>query len=671
MPKYRLREKRDDRETGKRVFVVGAVIACCFAVLACRMLSFRLKNNDQLAKLAFRQYRTAVRKTTKRGKILDRKGRELAIDVMVNSVYADPREIKDYVKAAGGLSEILNVDRKHLLNTLSSKKKFVWMKRRVGRKLWERVKSLHIKGVYSMKESKRLYPGHFLGASVLGAVGFDSEPLGGVETAYDDELSFRLEQGKVKKDARGRLYISPSSSKDKSHGDVVLTLDRTIQFIAENELLKGIKKCNAKAGSAIVVDVNSGAVLAMANYPSFDPNEYSRYPVSHWRNRAITDAYEPGSTFKAIIISIALDDGVVKTNDVFDCENGKIEIGDKVIRDSHAHGKLTVADIIKVSSNIGAYKVEKLLSKKNLYNGILSFGFGRKTNIGLPGESVGVLSSYEKWSPVQRATIAFGQGISATPIQMAMAFCAIANGGTLYKPYIVKDVIDENSDKIEDYRPIVVRHPISKNAAHIMKSLLKRVVEEGGTGTLASSLEYTVAGKTGTAQKPNLHTGGYAKGKYYSSFIGFAPSSKPKIVVYVGVDEPSGKYYYGGQVAAPVFRKIIDETLKYMKVASDMPRDENMNLPNIDEAADVQKSKSINFNAQHHSELVDNFNVENGRMPNVLGMSMRDILSASRNIEIVWDFQGSGVAVWQSVKAGKIISRGEKCKVIFKPLLQR
>nr|HQH81078.1 penicillin-binding protein 2 [bacterium] len=566
MPKYRTVEVSEEKRTVKRVFFIGAFLAVSFGVLFCRAVSFRLSHDERLEEVALRQYRTAVRMSTKRGRILDSKGRELAIDVPVESVYANPRGISDPVNAANEISKVLKINRSKLLERLTSNRKFVWVQRRVTEEQAKKIMNLNLDEIYVMKENSRFYPGQNLASTILGAVGMDSEPLGGIELHRNNELSSSSSPGVYRRDAKGNLYLSPSGLEDPKVSDVELTIDKTLQYIAGRELEKGVREARASGGTAIVVDVDTGAILAISNQPNFDPNNYSKYPLSNWKNSAVLDSYEPGSTFKVVIVASALDAGVVRPSDVFDCENGSLRIGNKVIKDAHPHGKLSVADIIRVSSNIGAYKVEQKLSWDGIYSYIRKFGFGQVTGIDFPGEASGILSSPRSWSALQHATIAFGQGIAATPIQMTMAFAAIANGGTLYKPFLVKKVVQEDGVVFYESLPQVKGNPISPETSNIMRELLIRVVEKGGTGTLASSSEYKFAGKTGTAQKADKKTGGYAKGKYYSSFVGFAPADDPKIAVFVGIDEPRGVSYYGGQVAAPVFREIAESTLHYLKV---------------------------------------------------------------------------------------------------------
>jgi cell division protein FtsI (penicillin-binding protein 3) len=669
MPRFRTVQKDDTSRSAKRVYAVGAIFACLFGILGSRAIAFHIKDNENLERVALRQYRTAVRDSSRRGKILDAAGREMAIDVTAESIFANPKEIENPVMASEKLSSALEVKRSKLLDKLTSKRKFVWVKRRAEDDEVEKVKGLGLKGIYMMRESRRLYPNGTVGAQVLGAVGYEAEPLGGLELSYDDTLSSKSHSGEVKRDARGHLYLSPADEDGAERlKNIELTIDNTLQYISERALVKGVKAARAEGGEALVVDVKTGAVLAMSNLPTFDPNEYGKYPLTHWRNSAIVEPHEPGSTFKVISTAAALDAGVVKTDEKFDCENGKIKIGDDIVRDSHSHKMLTFADVIKLSSNIGAYKVADRLGRAELYETIRAFGFGRKTGIDLPGETAGILSHHSKWSPVQFVTIAFGQGIAVTSLQMTMAFAAIANGGKLMKPYVVARVNDKAGNTLEETKPEVAGLPIGEKTARTMVGLLKRVVEDGGTGVLAASYEYAVAGKTGTAQKVDYRTGTYADGKYYASFVGFAPANDPRIAVFVGIDEPKGQYY-GGQVAAPVFRSIVEQTLHYLKVPATLiaQKDvgEGAGLPPTADMAELPVVVS--------GDEVDKQVVKHGdeywRIPDLSGLTMRGVLTASGDADIEWKFMGSGIAVRQIPEAGSLVRAGEKCVVEFRPML--
>lgn len=663
MPRYTTGGDGSRRRTVVRLYILGAFFALGFGILASRAILFHLKDDMRLERVAIRQYRTAVRESTRRGKILDATGRDLAVNIEAPSVWADPRMIENPLETANKLSSLLDVDRNKIYSRLTSQRKFVWVKRWVPKKKVDEFKDMNIKGIYIERENKRSYPNGSLAAATLGAVGLDSKPLGGIELVFNDYLVQQFKAGSYKRDARGHLYLSPVDAVSMNSPNVIeLTIDKTIQYIAESSLKHTMEITKAKAGVIVVVDPKNGDVLAIANSPSFDPNEYGRYKLDRWKNRAISDPYEPGSTFKVVVVSSALEAGTVIPTQIFDCENGEIKIGRHTLNDAHPHEELSVADIIKVSSNIGAYKVESTLGPERSYEAIRNFGFGEKTEIDLPGESTGIVQSPKYWSEVQFATIAFGQGISATPLQMTMAFAAIANGGDLLKPRIVKRIRDEEGHVIKDFKREVRRRPISRNTARIMTEMLEAVASDEGTGRLAASLDYPVAGKTGTAQKASP-TGGYLKGEYYSSFVGFAPADDPKLVVYVGLDEPQG-YYYGGQVAAPAFREVVEKTLRYLKFPSRRPL--------------IVSSEEPTFNSYAKSELPQTPDVvpifeqiDNNKwlVPDFTGLTMRGVAKAVGNIPIDIRFVGSGVAVKQKPKPGKKISQGEEFTIEFRSIL--
>lgn len=643
------------------MYLLGGVFALCFGVLASRAILFHMKENVRLDKVALRQYRTAVRQSTRRGKILDSKGRELAVNVEAPSVWADPRAIENPSEAAAVLGDFLGVDHTKLHERLTSQRKFVWIKRRIPEDLAGKLKEMNIKGVYIEKEKKRSYPNGSLGSAVLGAVGLDSEALGGIELSMNDYLIQRVKPGSYKRDARGHLYLSPADTVGLKPPKVVeLTVDKTVQYIAERELAHAMEITKSKAGMIVVVDPRNGDVLAMANEPSFDPNEYGRYDFESWKNRAISDPYEPGSTFKVMPVASALEAGTVTQTSMFDCENGEVVIGDHTLHDSHAHEELSVADIIRVSSNIGAYKVEKTLGPERAYEAIKHFGFGEKTGIELPGESQGIVTPPKRWSKVQFATIAFGQGISATPLQMAMAFAAIANGGELLRPHIVKRIRGENGEVILEREREVRRRPVSRDTALTMTHMLEAVATEEGTGKLAASLDYPVAGKTGTAQKASRH-GGYLKGAYFSSFVGFAPSDDPRLAVYVGLDEPKG-YYYGGQVAAPVFRQVVEKTLRYQKV----PSRRRLIADGSEDSLSIQRTLPA-----VPAKLPSAVSRGDGRweLPDFAGLTMRGVMKSAGDAPVAFRFVGNGVAVHQSPQPGSVIQEGDECVVEFSSVL--
>ena len=512
--------------------------------------------------MASRQHQSVVTYTPKRGTIYDVKGNTLAESIEVDSVYARPEDVENPSRTAKELAHILNLDKGSLTKKLKSRKGFLWVKRQVTPKETSRIKESKLRGIYFLKESRRIYPQRFyphshLAAHLVGFVGIDSKGLEGIEARYDAVLSGDTKRLILEKDAFGREIITevPIPGKSAQNYTLSLTIDTNIQYVVEVELKRAVEGKGAKKGMAVVMDPMSGKILAMANYPSFNPNRFWDYPPLTWRNRAITDVFEPGSIFKVFLASAALEEKVVKKHDIFFCQNGSYTISNKTIRDVKKYGWLSLEHIIKYSSNIGAAKIAQRVGSEKLYHYIREFGFGNKTGIDLPGEAKGIVRPYRTWSNVGLANIAFGQGIAVTSVQLIAAISSIANGGNLLKPYVVDRIVDPKGKVVKQSQPVIIKRVLSKETAEIVTSILKGVVKEGGTGTKAALPHYDVAGKTGTAQKVDGLVGGYYEDRFISSFMGYVPSNQPRLVILVVIDEPQG-IPYGGSVAGPVFRNI-------------------------------------------------------------------------------------------------------------------
>lgn len=653
-------ERAQMRALHMRAVMVSTILMIGFALVIYRSISLHTFRNDSLNKVARRQYQAVVPVSARRGAIKDAKGSDLAVSVPIQSIYGDPSAIEDPASVVNALSRILSIENpKNLLHRLNSPRKFVWIERRVDPIIAEKVKALDLPGVHFIQESKRVYPYGDLAAPVLGAAGFDSRALAGAEMAYDSYLKSQRQKVYYERDARGRFYFSPASYMEQTDiGTVELTIDRQIQYYTERALKKAFQGSQSKDAVAIVMDVNNGAILAMASLPSFDPNDYSKYPQASWRNRAVTDAFEPGSTLKVLVAAGAIDEKLVQIEQKFDCENGKFQIGRAVINDHNPHGLLTTADIIKVSSNIGMIKIGQHIGAEKLYSTLKKFHISEKTGIDFPGEVSGLLRSHKSWAPVELATIAFGQGLLTTPLQMISAYAAIANGGTLYQPYLVKQVTNEKNVAVYSREPIIQGHPIRPETAALITRYMEQVVEEGGTGILAASRDYRVAGKTGTAQKVD-ESGGYGKGKYYSSFIGFAPSDKPRLAVLVAFNEPQGAYY-GGTVAAPVFREIIEASLRYMEVPS-----ANTQIVVKKEYRDLLPPATLGSLIEPSTPLFIKLSDGQLEVPSLIGLTMRDVLESAANINVHLKLKGSGLVARQSPAGGTQIKEGAAVSVQF------
>ncbi|OGW83114.1 MAG: hypothetical protein A2987_00080 [Omnitrophica bacterium RIFCSPLOWO2_01_FULL_45_10] len=488
--------------------------------------------------------------------------RVLAVNLPSESIFANPRQIIDKGGVSKTLASTLGLKEYFVRNRLSRKKSFVWLKRKVSLKEAAEIKRLKIEGVEVIEESKRFYPNGQLACHVLGTVDTDNKGLEGLESFYDRYIKGESGWLISAQDARRRLVESYENSffPPKNGLNLVLTIDEVIQHVAERELLKMYEKYNAKAASIIVMDPRSGDILALANFPNYDLNNRGRRPVESVRNRAINDFFEPGSVFKIVTASAALEEKVVGLNDKFYCENGEYRVGRRILHDHRPHGVMTFKEVIEKSSNIGTVKVASLFGPERMYKYMRGFGFYEKTGIDLPGEVTGMNRALAKWSRVSMLAIPMGQEVTTTAMQLACAISVISNDGLLMKPRVVKEIVDENGMVVKENPPKAVRRVISSRTAQTMRDILMGAVETG-TGKKARIEDYDVGGKTGTAQK--VENGAYSHERFIASFIGFAPVKNPCLSVVVCVDEPR-PVYYGGDVAAPVFKNVVDESLKYL-----------------------------------------------------------------------------------------------------------
>jgi cell division protein FtsI/penicillin-binding protein 2 len=550
-----------------RVKLVAACGLLWVVLVAARLYYLQVYRYDHYAGKARRQQTTVVELDPPRGTIYDAHGRELAVSVQVDSAWADPADISDPQATAKALAPLVHQDERALAKRLERSGDFVWVARKLDQPDAEAIRRLELPGIHFLPESKRYYPMRELAAQVLGYVGTDNQGLAGLELVHNKEIAGRPGRRTLLRDARRGTVIAPGlAAADPEPGrDLYLTLDATIQHIVERELALTVEKNRAKSGSIVLLDPATGAVLAMATYPSFDPNRYGESSPAQWRNRAIMDAYEPGSTFKVVTAAAALGAGLVRPEEVFDCEMGGITLYGIRIRDHKPYGRLTFADVIAKSSNVGVIKVGMRLGDDRLYKTIREFGFGRPTGIDLPGESPGILAPLKAWHarPLTKAYISFGQGISVTPLQLTAALAAVANHGVLLTPHVVAAVGKGETIERRYKTPPVAGQPLSAETARVLDGMLEGVVT-GGTGKSAAVAGYRVAGKTGTAQKPGV--GGYTHGSYIPSFIGFAPADRPALVGVVAIDSPQGFEYYGAQVAAPAFGAITRQVLLYLGV---------------------------------------------------------------------------------------------------------
>ncbi len=557
--------RKPQKKYSTRTALIGGFFILWISLIGARAGYLQIYRGAWLSDKAADQYEQEMTIQGKRGTIYDAQHQAMAVSIETASVAAYPAMIEAPHKAAAELARALNVRRKTVLRSLKSDRSFVWLKRQATPKETAAVRKLNLKGVDFIPDHSRFYPNTTVAAQVLGFTGIDGRGLEGLEFYYDQDLKGPEHKVMVHRDALGRGFKTEYEPGSYQAGNnLVLTIDRHIQYIAEDALSEAVTGYQARSGIAVVMAPQSGAILAMAHYPFFNPNNFRKYDRSAWRNRAIADAFEPGSTMKIFSAASALESGLLTSNSLFFCENGKYQLGGHTINDTKPHGWLSVQQIVKVSSNIGAVKMIEKIGRQTLYDQLKAFGFGERTHIDCPGESVGSLSHFKGWTSVDTGAISFGQGMAGTALQLVSATAALANDGMLMQPYIVQAVTGADGQPLRVIEPKPVRQVVSPQTARTVRRIMRTVITSGGTGTEAELAGYDVAGKTGTAQKIDSD-GNYTRDRYVSSFIGFAPAYRPVLVVLVVVDEPK-KTHYGGLVAAPAFRKIVKETLSYLNV---------------------------------------------------------------------------------------------------------
>ena len=558
------------------------------------------------------------------------------------------------------LSHMTGVPYSKIYKKLKSKKKFVWIKRLISDGLLTSMKDRLPEGSGFLYEYKRFYPNQEVAGQVLGAVGVDSQGIEGIEYAYDDVLSGKKTSVAMVKDAHGRpITFDETLFMETQEGvSLVLTLDTALQYEVEKELEAQVKKFDAASALGVVQDVKTGEILVMAHYPSYNPNE-KMSGGDAWKNKALTDSFEPGSIFKVFLMALALEKGI-RPSDRFFCENGLFHLNRKdVIREAHNHrfGWLSVQDILKHSSNIGAAKMGLKLGKMAYFEKIQSFGFGQKTKLGVSGEVTGIVRPVESWSSVDLSNIAFGQGISVTPIQMISAISAIANNGLMMKPMLIKMKLDSKSGGLMEEHSEILKQVVSPEIAKQLTRMMVRTTEKDGTGVLATLKNYPVAGKTGTAQKADPERGGYLTDSYVASFVGFFPANAPRFSIFVMVDRPK-KYHYASQVAAPLFRAVAEHTLDFHHIDAKVVKKEDLGFKPLETKKVFKKSESMLLEQELHY------------MPNLAGRSMREVLEFSSKTGLQIQVTGSGVAVTQSIEEGNLIQSGQTCMVTFRALSQ-
>ncbi len=625
-----------------RLILVLALAGCWLGGIGWRLYDLQVREHESYCERAEQQQQRVVVLDPPRGTIYDARGRELAVSVEVCSVAADPTQVEEPEATATTLAGMLGVDREGLAGALASEQEFVWVKRKLDPAMSEAVRALELPGIFCLPENQRFFPMQSLASQVLGHVGTDNQGLAGLEYLYEEVVAGEPGRRTVVRDARRGTVLYPNMelAATRPGQDLHLTLDAAIQHVVERELAAAIATSGAKKGIAVVMDPQRGAILAMASHPTFDPNRFSEYPPEDRRNRAVMDAFEPGSTFKMVTLAAAFEANVVDPLETLDCGMGSIRLLGRTIRDHRPFGDLTTRQIIAKSSNVGAIRLGLSAGAQRLYETVRAFGFGRPTGVDLPGESSGILRPFERWKPLTPAYVSFGQAISVTALQLTSAFAAIANGGDLLRPYIVDSVGPPGAAPRQRE---VVGLTISPSSVVQVRSMLESVVIEG-TAETAAVPGYRVAGKTGTAQK-SVDGRGYAANRYVAGFVGFAPVSRPALVCAVLLDEP-WPLYHGGDVAAPVFAAIARQTLLYLGISPDRGLPEHRR----ENTAPVSPRTLLAFHEPPRPRLPA------GRVPDLAGLSARQALRLSAASGLTLELNGHGAVESQAPPPGTALA---------------
>src|SRR6266481_2233582 len=662
----------------RRARFVAIGLVAWMLLIGARLVQLQVSQHDDFTARARNQQLSAIETSPARGQVLDRQGRELARSIETESFYADcsdPRDFANPNDTAKRIAAITGQDRdelaKRLAAAMDARKGFVWIARRVEIESAKKLDAMELKGIYSRKESKRYYPNDSLAAHVLGFVGTDEIGLSGVEQYYNEKI--RGEAGKVylERDRERRAF---ESYEVQSHPGqtVVLTIDQTIQYRTEQALSAAVDRAHAKSGTAIVMDPRTGEILALANVPTFDPNQPVANSAEARANGALQSIYEPGSTFKIVAYSAAIEKGLVKPDDKIDCQMGSITVAGRLIHDGHPYGIVTVADALAKSSNVGAIKLGLMVGNESMYEYMKRLGFGSRTGVDLAGESPGILRALNRWQPSSIGSLAIGQEIGVTPLQMATAYSVLANGGTLVKPHLLRELRAPDGSVLFQAKP-ETRPALKPETTEALRGMFEGVTLHG-TAKKAQLDGYTAAGKTGTAQKIDPRTRTYSPTKFIGSFVGFAPVNNPAVVIIVVIDEPQGSYH-GGDVAAPVFREIAEQILPELNVTPDLeiksapaliaqaaqasPKTrEEEQRQNEQRAATLPKVSARNF-SNGANEVV--FAVATKRaalMPDLRGQSVRDVARMCARLGLRLEARGEGRALRQSPEAGAEVDSG-------------
>jgi len=677
-------KSRPDVSSG-RVLFVAAFIGFWMLVISARLVYLQFSQYESLANRARQQQQNEIETSPQRGELLDRQERQLARSVQTVSLFLDPdgldtatldRNAQQLAKSLGLKQPELT---KEFRDAAAAKKRFIWIARRLDADVANKIVELKLPGLQTQLEPKRYYPNGSLAAHVLGYVGLDGKGLGGVEQFYNAKISGEAGHLLVEKDAYGKPYESYEIAA-KSGQTVVLTIDQTIQYQAEQALQAAVQRSHAKSGTVIVLDPRSGEILALANAPTFDPNKVSEAKPETRSNWALQNIYEPGSTFKVVAFSAALEKNLAKPTDHIDCQMGAITVFGRLVHDHKPFGNLTIAEALAKSSNVAAIKLGMRVGDPTMYDYIRRFGFGSKTGIELPGETNGILRKVERWQPSSIGSIAIGQEVGVTPVQMVAAFGALANDGVRIAPHLIREVRDSGGNVVYRAQP-EQRRVISAETAVALRGMLEGVTLNG-TAKKAQLDGYSAAGKTGTAQKIDPKTKTYSSTKFVGSFVGFAPVSNPQVAIIVVIDEPAGAYH-GGDVAAPVFREVAEQVLPTLNVMPDIETKSEPDLiaqtnPNPERAAKIQEEQAeseeqrkatmptVDSNGGRSGEVVYAVATKKAMlMPDLRGRSVRDVARTCAQLGLQVEARGEGRVTKQNPSAGSEVSTGQLVYVDF------
>jgi cell division protein FtsI (penicillin-binding protein 3) len=691
----------------RRTAMIAIFVVLWMCVIVARLMQLQIAQHEFLSAHAETQQRRSAPLAPTRGGIFDRNENQLAHSIETESFFAVPYEIADAEKTAAEIAKTLGAndsERKTLAARLTEAKahnrKFVWLARQVENAPAAALRAMNLHGVYSLKEEKRVYPNNSLAAHILGFVGLDDKGLGGVEQFSN--ASFKGESGKVLLEQDARHHVFDSSTIEARNGQsLILTIDENIQYQVEKTLAEAVAESRAKSGASIVLDPHTGEILALANVPTFDPNAANRTPPELRANHALQDIYEPGSTFKIVAYSAAIEEKLARPNDTINCQGGQINVFGRTVHDHTPYGVLTLTEALAKSSNVAAIKLGMRVGNERMYDYITRFGFGRRTNVELPGETSGLVRSVARWQPSSIGSIAIGQEVGVTPLQMAAAYAAIANDGVRVAPHIIREVrAGDGVTTLKRAQPETHR-VVSEETARTLRRMLESVTVNG-TAKRAQLDGYTAAGKTGTAQKVDPRTHAYSPTKYVASFVGFAPLENPSVVIIVVIDEPVGAHH-GGDVAAPVFRSIAEYVLPYLNTPPDTEVKQTLTPLALKEANNGAKREDQTTNGKDQTSNStekpgetlphENFDADDDafadaasgarlsageteivyasvsdnafRMPDLRGRSVREVAQTCARLGLELEARGEGRARAQVPKAGASIEAGQTVRVEF------